>query len=65
MAKCFADVNGECSALKIKDCKGCTFYKTKEEAEKGRKKALIRIQSLDKDITDYIIDKYYKMEVGL
>lgn len=65
MAKCFADVNGECSALKIKSCKGCTFYKSKEDAKRGRKKVFLRILALDEDIKDYIIDKYYDGEMEM
>lgn len=56
---CFADKNGDCSALKVKDCKGCKFYKTKEEVARGRKKVLIRIQSLDENTKNHIIDKYF------
>ena len=59
MDKCFADRNGECSALKIKDCDGCKFYKTKKEAERGRRYSLLRVLSLDEDIRGHIIDKYY------
>ena len=40
MDKCFAESNGRCRALKIKDCNGCKFHKTKEEAEEGKEKAL-------------------------
>ena len=59
MDKCFADRNGECSALKIKDCDGCKFYKTKKEAERGRRQSLLRILSLDKNVKGHILEKYY------
>lgn len=56
---CFAMVGKKCSALKVKDCKECGFYKTKKEANRSRKKALLRVLSLDEAAKDYIIDKYY------
>ena len=56
---CFAMVDKRCSALTVTKCKGCGFYKTREDARRGRKKALLRIQSLDEDIKDHIVDKYF------
>ena len=47
MEKCFADDGEKCIALKVKDCNGCSFYKTKAEAEQGRKWARERIKTLD------------------
>lgn len=58
-APCFALVRGKCSALTVTDCQGCGFYKTRQDARRGRKKALLRIQSLDEDVKDHIIDKYF------
>lgn len=55
---CFAYKKGKCRALKVKECKGCNFYKTKEKAEEGRAKAIGRIMSLDKNIRADIIHKY-------
>lgn len=62
MDKCFAENKGRCMALKVKNCNGCVFYKTKDEAEEGRNKAIERIMSLDKEKRDYIIETY-KLEV--
>lgn len=67
MNNCFA-YNKEkriCVALKKKECEGCNFYKTREEAEQGREKAIKRIKSLDKNTRDQIIETYYgeKLEV--
>lgn len=55
---CFAYKNGKCKALKVKECEGCNFYKTKEKSEEGRAKAIGRIMSLDKNIRASIIQKY-------
>ena len=60
MEKCFADTGKkECSALRIKKCDGCVFYKTKKEAERGRRHSLLRILSLDEDVKGHILEKYY------
>ena len=58
MDKCFAYTDRGCKALKVRNCNGCVFYKTKEEAEEGRKKAIERIMSLDKDKRAHIIETY-------
>ena len=61
---CFAMVDKKCSALTVTDCQDCGFYKTREEVKRGRKMALLRILTLEEDIKDYIIDKYFdKVEV--
>jgi hypothetical protein len=62
VADCFAYTNRGCKALKARNCEGCNFYKTEEEAEVGRAKAMERIMSLDKDKRDHIIETY-KLEV--
>jgi hypothetical protein len=59
---CFAYTNRGCKALKVKNCKGCNFYKTKEEVEAGRIKAMERIMALDKETREFIIETY-KLEV--
>lgn len=46
MTSCFADKGIKCSALNIKDCKGCYFFKTKEKALKDREKAIKRLKRL-------------------
>lgn len=66
MDKCFAySKNKGCTALKETKCDGCNFYKTKEEAEEGRRMAIERIKSLDKEAKDNINEIYYdgKLEV--
>ena len=40
MDSCFAHDKKRCRILKIKECDGCSFYKTLEEVEEGRKKLL-------------------------
>lgn len=39
---CFAYYNGKCDALEKLDCKNCTFYATKKEANAKREKANVR-----------------------
>ena len=62
MKDCFAYKNNRCTALIVKNCEGCNFYKTKEKAEEGRAKAIGRLMSLNKDIRAHIIQKY-KLEL--
>lgn len=58
--KCFADkAEDYCSALKEKECDGCPFFKTVEQAKKDREKALLRINSLDQETKTKIYDKYF------
>lgn len=59
---CFAYADRTCKALKVKNCNGCVFYKTKENAEEGRMKGIERIMSLDEEKRDHIIE-IYKLEV--
>lgn len=61
--KCFAmNKNGKCTALTgyiKKDCGGaCPFFKTREEFEEGREKALKRLRSLDEPTRRDIAVKY-------
>lgn len=58
MDKCFADNAGKCTALNVKKCKGCNFYKTHEEARISRKTAKKRLKSLDKTARIGIAEKY-------
>ena len=60
---CFAYTNRGCKALKVRNCKGCNFYKTKEEVEASRIKAMERIMALDKDKRDHINETYYDGEL--
>ncbi len=62
---CFAFKRNGCTALKVKDCDGCSFYKTKEQYEMDQQKALIRIYTLNITKQKHISEKYYggKLEV--
>lgn len=57
--KCAFEHGRNCMALTQKTCEGCSFFKTKTEAENGRKRAKIRIASLSEDERAYIMGKYY------
>lgn len=60
MIKCAFDIEeGKCSALKVKNCKGCRFFKSKEKLIEGRAKAEKRVNALPKRQRAYIYDKYY------
>ena len=59
MTNCAFDCGNKCKALEEKQCKGCTFYKTTEELEKGRQKAEKRIRSLSTIIQTHVRRKYY------
>lgn len=56
---CFAYKNENCSALTIKDCQGCVFYKSKSQFRKEQAKARKHVLSLEWDIRNHIIDRYY------
>ena len=56
--KCFADKGNKCLAVLHKQCKGCNFYKTHEEARISRKNAKKRLKSLDKTSRIGIAEKY-------
>lgn len=60
MAKCFADRENYCSALKKKECEGCNFFKTHEDLEKSRDRAIRRIDSLPKSTKDFIYQNCFK-----
>lgn len=67
--RCFAmDKKGKCTALTgyiKKDCGGaCPFFKTKEEFEHGRERALKRLRSLD-ELTRRDIAVKYKIKFEL
>jgi hypothetical protein len=59
MQDCFAYRRKGCSALKVKKCDGCSFYKTKEQYLRDQKKALDRIYTLDEDKQRHIFETYY------
>lgn len=57
---CFAYKNNRCTALKVKNCEGCNFYKTKDQQLNDKERARQRVLSLNKNTKRNIIDKYYK-----
>lgn len=58
--KCAFDMEeGKCAVLTEKSCEKCSFFKSKERLEEGRKKAEKRMKSLPKEQQAYIYDKYY------
>lgn len=60
MIKCAFDrTEEECSALKVKTCKGCGFFKSEEKLFAGRENADRRVSTLPEDFRKYIYDKYY------
>lgn len=59
MQDCFAYRNQKCLVLKIKECDGCGFYKTLEQYQADRAKALERIYSLDEDRQKEIFETYH------
>lgn len=59
MNKCAFDLDKKCSALNVKDCEGCNFYKTKEQLKKGREKATDRLMTLDRALLNDIKANYY------
>ncbi len=65
MKDCFAHKRNSCTALKVKDCEGCGFYKTKEQFKRDQQRAMKRILSLDDEQREHIINTYYngQMEV--
>ncbi len=67
---CFALIDNKCTALKIKNCDGCVFYKSKKENDIDLDKINTRIENFDYWKQIYIIDKYifktcYKSEEAL
>lgn len=56
---CFAYKPRSCVALNKKNCKGCRFYKTKEEVKAGRKKAMERISTLNPETQEWIDRAYF------
>lgn len=60
ISKCVFDNHPtECDALCEKKCFGCTFRKTKEEYDKGRRKAYERIEKLPLSVRIAIHRKYF------
>lgn len=60
MDKCAFDVGGtKCAALTQRRCTGCPFCKTVEDLQRGRDKAMERIESLPNDQYAHIMEVYY------
>ena len=59
MNNCAFDNGNKCIALCKKQCVGCTFRKTEEEVQEGRRKAKERIKRLPLITRIYITRKYY------
>ncbi|WP_312907281.1 hypothetical protein [Tissierella praeacuta] len=54
MTKCFADDGTICTALKVKECRGCAFFKTTEQKIKDDERTKKRLDSLkDKTVNTY------------
>lgn len=44
--KCFADTKKGCSALKVKECDGCNFFKTIEQVEDESSMTELRLKKI-------------------
>lgn len=58
MKECAFGRDGECSVLRRKNCKGCSFRKTREELAAGREKSRRRVSTLPQETRIYIADRY-------
>ncbi len=59
MSDCYFKMsNKKCGVLTKKACRGCSFRKTKQELEDGRRKADERILSLPYEQRVHILNKY-------
>ena len=52
--RCVFDRGGFCAALTSRECANCRFKKTKEELERGRRKAIVRVLGLPRQRFQYI-----------
>ncbi|MBT9142318.1 MAG: hypothetical protein DDT29_00712 [Dehalococcoidia bacterium] len=58
--ECYAVLpKGGCKILKVKTCKGCAFFRTREQNENSRKAVFARLASLENIQQFYIADKYH------
>lgn len=57
---CFAYKNNRCTALIVKKCEDCNFYKTKDQSKLDKERAMERILSLDNEVIEHINQTYYK-----
>ena len=60
MKRCAFEHGEYCDALTTKNCERCSFRKSPEALEEGRKKALCRLYMLPTSKLKKITDKYYK-----
>jgi len=63
-ATCFFESDGVCRVIAVDKCTVyrkhiCSFCKTQEEVEKGRKDAFARLNRLPLELQAYIAEKYY------
>lgn len=62
--KCFAEADGgKCRLLTVRVCQGhekCSFFKTEEQANIDREKAIERLKQLPFEQQIAIADKYYE-----
>ena len=58
MDKCFADIDGECTALEVKSCDGCAFYKTEKQLATERQQTVKKLNKLG-------VYDIYKLAYGL
>ena len=63
MNNCAFDRDCECSALSVKTCEGCSFFKTKEELIASRERATERVNSLPPEQRSRIFNKYFTKPV--
>ena len=56
---CFAkDKRGNCTALNICDCRGCRFYKTRDQIKRDTEAVNARLSSLPVEDQQTIADAY-------
>ena len=55
--------NTKCAILTKKECSRCSFCKTREELEEGRKKVRERIANLPVDVKTRIQEKYGNTDI--
>ena len=48
-----------CRALERNNCIGCSFYSTRVDAVKRRRKAYERLRNLPTNVQSYFAEKYY------
>ncbi len=59
MECCNIFAKDKCKILKVKNCTGCAFFRTRGQSEKSLKAASARLASLENSQQLYIADKYY------